>query len=162
MSILRLPPMKRYLKSSECSWVGNVVYVISVEMNCPGFPERNRLNKRAGNSKEGIHAGEKAHPEATSRTPSTRSSVVQGESSQLLQQQRGIRPDRRRSSDAPASRMVHQAEREVKKFAHCQRDPEEGVSLFCPSGARPPVPQMITFIEEHREACGRFVGMARW
>ena len=22
----------------------------------PGFPERNRLNKRAGNSKEGIHA----------------------------------------------------------------------------------------------------------
>ena len=36
--------------------------------------------------------------------------------------------------------------------ARRQRDPEEGVGLFCPSGARPPVPQMIAFIEKHREA----------
>ena len=26
--------------------------------------------------------------------------------------------------------------------------------MFCPGGVRPLVPQMIAFIEEHREACG--------
>ena len=38
--------------------------------------------------------------------------------------------------------------------AHRKRDPEEGVGLFCLGEARPPVPKMISFIEEHREAYG--------
>ncbi len=81
-----------------------------------------------------------------------------------------LRPPR--SSDALASRFANGASRRSatqqqrrqgqgqragareQGTAHRQRDPEEGVGLFCPSGARPPVPQMIAFIKEHREACG--------
>ena len=83
-----------------------------------------------------------------------------------------------RSSDAPASRFANGASRRSatpesvpgpeqrrqgrdqgagareQGVAHRQRDPEEGVGLFCPGGARPLVPQMISFVEEHREACG--------
>src|SRR5918997_2579239 len=35
-----------------------------------------------------------------------------------------------------------------------QRDPPEGVGLFCPGGARPPLEAMIAFIDDHREAYG--------
>ena len=35
-----------------------------------------------------------------------------------------------------------------------QRDPAQGVGLFCPGGARPPVQAMIAFIDDHREAHG--------
>src|SRR4051812_33594835 len=31
-----------------------------------------------------------------------------------------------------------------------ERDPAEGVGVFCPGGARPPVQAMIAFIDEHR------------
>lgn len=53
-----------------------------------------------------------------------------------------------------ASLMVHPDGAREQGAAHRQRDPEEGVGLFCPSGDRPPVPQMIAFIEKHLEACG--------
>ena len=37
-----------------------------------------------------------------------------------------------------------------------ERDPAQGVGLFCPGGARPPVQAMIAFIDDHREvAWGR-------
>ena len=35
-----------------------------------------------------------------------------------------------------------------------ERDPAQGVGLFCPGGARPPVQAMIAFIDDHREAYG--------
>src|SRR5262249_33112568 len=35
-----------------------------------------------------------------------------------------------------------------------QRDPAQGVRLFCPGGARPPVEAMIAFIDDQREAHG--------
>ncbi len=35
-----------------------------------------------------------------------------------------------------------------------QRNPAQGVSLFCSGGARPPVQAMTGFIDEHREAYG--------
>ena len=35
-----------------------------------------------------------------------------------------------------------------------QRDPAQGVRIFCPGGARPPVQAMIAFIDDHREAYG--------
>lgn len=35
-----------------------------------------------------------------------------------------------------------------------QRDPAQGVGVFCPGGARPPVQAMIAFIDDHREAHG--------
>ena len=35
-----------------------------------------------------------------------------------------------------------------------QRDPAQGVGVFCPGGARPPVQAMIAFIDDHREAYG--------
>ena len=47
-------------------------------LGCPGFPESDRLNKRAGNSMEGSHVTEKAHPEIARRTPRARSSDVHG------------------------------------------------------------------------------------
>ena len=87
-------------------------------VNCPSFPESNRLNKRAGNLKEGIHAGEKAQPEATSRTPRTRSSAIQGKSSRLLPLHASpmAHPGgaRRRSSADKAG--IKELERENKKL----------------------------------------------
>src|SRR3712207_8136898 len=35
-----------------------------------------------------------------------------------------------------------------------ERDPEEGVGLFRPGGARPPLEAMIAFVNDHREAYG--------
>src|SRR5918998_1853019 len=35
-----------------------------------------------------------------------------------------------------------------------QRDPPEGVGLFCPGGARPPLEAMIALIDDHREVHG--------
>ena len=35
-----------------------------------------------------------------------------------------------------------------------QRDPAQGVGVFCPGGARPPVQAMIAFIDDHRDAHG--------
>ena len=35
-----------------------------------------------------------------------------------------------------------------------QRDPAQGVGVFCPGGARPPVQAMMAFIDEHRDAYG--------
>src|SRR5208283_1728989 len=35
-----------------------------------------------------------------------------------------------------------------------ERDSAQGVGLFCPGGARPPVQAMIAFIDDHREAHG--------
>ena len=35
-----------------------------------------------------------------------------------------------------------------------ERDPAQGVGVFCPGGARPPVQAMIAFIDDHREAHG--------
>ena len=119
----------------------------------------------------------KAQPEATGRTPRMRNSAVQRKSSRLLERQRGLRLDRRevRMLSLHVSPMVYlggarrggAAGPEQRRqgqdqgtgareqgVAHRQRDPEEDVGLFCPGGARPPVPHMISFIKEHREACG--------
>src|SRR3990172_13279303 len=35
-----------------------------------------------------------------------------------------------------------------------ERDPAQGISIFCPGGARPPVQAMIAFIDDHRAAHG--------
>ena len=106
-----------------------------------------------------------------------RSSAVHGKSHRLFQRQRGLRLDRGKARMLPlhASRMVYPdgarhrratgpercrqgqdqgAGAREQGTAHRQRDPEEGVGLLCPDRTRPPVPQMIAFIEEHREAYG--------
>jgi putative transposase len=51
---------------------------------------------------------------------------------------------------------IKELERENRepRTAAGQRDFEEGVSVFCSGGARPPFPQMTAFIEEHREMYG--------
>jgi transposase-like protein len=36
----------------------------------------------------------------------------------------------------------------------CQREPAQGVGLFCPGGARPPRDLMVAFIDARREAYG--------
>src|SRR5688500_1267121 len=36
------------------------------------------------------------------------------------------------------------------RVAPGQRDPAQGVRVFCPGGARPPVQAMIAFIDDHR------------
>src|SRR4051812_14041049 len=38
--------------------------------------------------------------------------------------------------------------------AASERDPAQGLGLFCPGGARPPVQAMIAFIDEHRAVHG--------
>src|SRR5690606_3447350 len=35
-----------------------------------------------------------------------------------------------------------------------QRDPPEGLRIFCPGGARPPTEVMVSFIDDHREEYG--------
>src|SRR5689334_20761183 len=40
------------------------------------------------------------------------------------------------------------------RAAPSQRDPAQGVSLFCDGGARPPLQAMIAFIEDHRPVYG--------
>ena len=35
-----------------------------------------------------------------------------------------------------------------------QRDPSQGVGVFCPGGARPPTEVMVPFIDEHRDEHG--------
>ena len=42
----------------------------------------------------------------------------------------------------------------VPRAAPGQRDSAQGVGVFCPGGARPPVQAMITFIDDHREVYG--------
>ena len=45
-------------------------------------------------------------------------------------------------------------ERENRELEAGQRDPAQGVGVFCPGGARPPVQAMIAFIDEHRGVYG--------
>jgi transposase InsO family protein/transposase-like protein len=45
-------------------------------------------------------------------------------------------------------------EREVKGTAARQRDPAQGISVFCDGGARPPREMMMSFIDAHREDLG--------
>ena len=45
-------------------------------------------------------------------------------------------------------------ERENRELAPGQRDPAQGVGVFCPGGARPPVQAMIAFIDDHRGQYG--------
>ena len=90
-----------------------------------------------------------AQPTARSR----RSSVVPMHASPMVpasgaRRRRPARPKQRRQGPDQGVGAREQG------TAHGQRDPEEGVGLFCPGGARPPVPQMIAFIEEHREVYG--------
>jgi putative transposase len=40
------------------------------------------------------------------------------------------------------------------RVAPGQRDPAQGVGVFCPGGARPPGKAMIAFIDDHRAAYG--------
>jgi putative transposase len=43
-------------------------------------------------------------------------------------------------------------ERENREPSTGERDSSQGVSVFCPGGARPPGEAMIAFIDDHREA----------
>src|SRR5207248_263467 len=45
-------------------------------------------------------------------------------------------------------------ERENPRAASGERDPAQGVGIFCPGGARPPVQAMIDFIDERRAIYG--------
>jgi putative transposase len=44
-------------------------------------------------------------------------------------------------------------ERENRELRQAN-DPTQGICLFCPGGARPPIQAMIAFIDDHREAYG--------
>ena len=109
-------------------------------------------------------------PRQSDETLRARSSSVQRKSRRPIQRKSSLRFDCGEARMLPlhASRMVHPSGARRRRTAGPeqhrqgqgqgaapgQRDPEEGVGLFCPSGARPPVPQMIAFIEEHRKVCG--------
>src|SRR5262245_52203968 len=58
------------------------------------------------------------------------------------------RADDRRTTTAEGARA-----RELRAAAR-ERDPEEGVGVFRPGGARPPSEVMVRFIDEHRDAYG--------
>jgi transposase-like protein len=45
-------------------------------------------------------------------------------------------------------------EREVREQHLSERDPSQGIGVFRSGGARPPVPEMIAFIDEHRTVHG--------
>jgi hypothetical protein len=45
-------------------------------------------------------------------------------------------------------------ERENRELSASERDPAQGLGLFCPGRARSPVQAMIAFIDDHREAHG--------
>ena len=45
-------------------------------------------------------------------------------------------------------------EREYPRASAGERDPSQGLGVFCPGGARPPRQAMIGFIDDHREAYG--------
>src|SRR5690606_22477920 len=59
----------------------------------------------------------------------------------------------RRGSDR-AGRPAEGAGTREPRTAAGQRDPAQGVGIFCPGGARPPVQAMTSFIDEHREEYG--------
>ena len=54
----------------------------------------------------------------------------------------------------PSSERIKALERESPRAAPSQRDPAQGVGVFCDGGARPPVEAMIAFIDEHRAVYG--------
>src|SRR5215204_2777300 len=58
------------------------------------------------------------------------------------------RPDHGRAGAHPS------AGAREPRVAPSQRDPQEGVGVFCPGGARPPVQAMIAFIDAHRAVYG--------
>lgn len=41
-----------------------------------------------------------------------------------------------------------------KRVPASERDPAQGISVFCPGGTRPPIQVMIAFIDDHREVDG--------
>ena len=53
----------------------------------------------------------------------------------------------------PEADRIKALERENRELRH-QRDPAQGVGVFCSGGARPPVQAMIAFIDNHRGAYG--------
>src|SRR5262245_66273532 len=58
------------------------------------------------------------------------------------------RADDRRTTTAEGARA-----RELRAAAR-ERDPEEGIGVFRPGGARPPSEVMVRFIDEHRDVYG--------
>src|SRR5690606_11898995 len=69
------------------------------------------------------------------------------------QEGRGGQRQARRGSDR-AGRPAEGAGAREPRTAAGQRDPAQGVGVFCPGGARPPVQAMTAFIDEHRARYG--------
>src|SRR5690554_4327672 len=69
------------------------------------------------------------------------------------QEGRGGQRQARRGSDR-AGRPAEGAGAREPRTAAGQRDPAQGVGIFCPGGARPPVQAMTAFIDEHRASYG--------
>src|SRR5438874_8536678 len=58
-------------------------------------------------------------------------------------------------SGATTEERAHKGARAREpRAASGERDPAQGVGIFCPGGARPPVQAMIDFIDEHRAIYG--------
>src|ERR687886_3035588 len=64
------------------------------------------------------------------------------------------RPGFPRRADDGRARAPQGAGAGEPRAAPGQRDPPEGVGVFCHGGARPPIPVMIAFIDEHRDVYG--------
>ena len=60
----------------------------------------------------------------------------------------------RAGSDDRRARADQGAGAREPRAAPGQRDPAQGVGVFCPGGARPPVQAMIAFIDDHRAPTG--------
>ena len=56
-----------------------------------------------------------------------------------------------RRSDSDERERMKALERENPRAAAGQRDPAQGVGVFCPGGARPPTEVMMAFIDDHRQ-----------
>ena len=67
--------------------------------------------------------------------------------------QAGQRPGAARGPTMEERERIKALERENRELRQA-KDPAQGVGIFCPGGARPPVQAMIAFIDGHRRAYG--------
>lgn len=79
---------------------------------------------------------------------------VRGADAQLVGEEGRARQRRaRRCADGRGDEAEGPREGEPRASTG-QRDPAQGVCLFCDGGTRPPVQAMIAFIDDHRERMG--------
>src|SRR5262249_18896923 len=65
-----------------------------------------------------------------------------------------VRPRRSHGADAQRAGAPQESGARESGAAAGERDPAQGLSVFCPGGARPPTEVMVAFIDDQRAAYG--------